>query len=96
MMLSPEQFNQIVSLSELASSGCGLSHSLYVQRFSKLFDEAFHAVEPAVRDAAVAVARSYDYATPEELTCGQSERLQNGDCIHGLNAQTCPCGCFEY
>jgi len=39
--------------------------------------------------------QEYDYMNASENAAREQEDAENGYCHHGLDAMTCPCGCFE-
>lgn len=78
-----------------ASSGCGLSDTLFTERFSAKVT-AFANTLPAHQQAELfAQARSYGYLTPSEVSKQQDELRDQGYCRCGLDYMTCPSGCFE-
>jgi hypothetical protein len=85
----------IEALALEAARRCGQSHEVYVQKFSGMIDLKFGDSEPALRDAALAIARKHDYSTSEEIAAHIEEIAKDGCCHHGMTADTCPCGCFE-
>lgn len=85
----------IEGIAQEASKGCGLSHDVYVQKFSGMIDAKFGNAEPELRAAAISIAVKYDYATKAEIASLMEELAEDGCCSHGLTADTCPCGCFE-
>jgi hypothetical protein len=40
-------------------------------------------------------AREYGYMNATENAAREQADAENGYCHHGLDAMTCPCGCFE-
>jgi hypothetical protein len=87
--------SRIEALAMEAAKRCGQSHDVYVQKFSGIVDQMFGNSEPALRDAALAIARKHDYSTSEEIAAHIEEMEKDGYCRHGLTADTCQCGCFE-
>ncbi|MDU8351177.1 hypothetical protein RYA05_04610 [Pseudomonas syringae pv. actinidiae] len=46
--------------------------------------------------AAFAFARAaFGYQSPDEQRAAEERDWEEGICSHGLDAMTCPCGCFE-
>ncbi|MFC3945602.1 hypothetical protein CCU68_35190 [Pseudomonas gingeri NCPPB 3146 = LMG 5327] len=41
-------------------------------------------------------AREYGYMNATENAAREQADAENGYCHHGLDAMTCPCGCFEF
>lgn len=96
MPVENEDLTSIIeAIASEACRGCGLSHDVYVQKFSGMIDAKFGSAEPALRDAAIEIARKHDYATREEISEAIREMVEEGYCSHGLTADTCPYGCFE-
>ena len=83
---------QLELLAEAASRGCGLSHDLYVSRFSTAVDAVVARLSQDARRRAILLARQWDYATPQE-------RAENapgeGWCSHGIHYGCGPAGCEE-
>jgi hypothetical protein len=57
----------LISLANDAMKGCGLSHDLYVKRFSAAVDREFRDAAPDVQAVAYQLAAGFDYATPEQM-----------------------------
>jgi len=82
-------------LAETANHGCGLVYELFARRFSSAVD-SYVAGRPAAEQAAIlALAVEYGYCSPEEIAAADRHDAEAGICRHGLDAMTCPCGCFE-
>jgi hypothetical protein len=81
------------NMATAAYRGCGLSHDLYVERFSKAVDLALQDLYEHERTEAVAIARHFDYATEEEIDQGREDRAEYGYCRHGIELGCCPAGC---
>jgi hypothetical protein len=79
-----------------ANAGCGLVYELYVKRFSQEVDARFSQEPESVRMQALQIAREkFEYLSPAELDADDATARERGECCHGLDAHTCPCGCFE-
>ncbi len=62
-----EEINAVlVRLADDAMKGCGLSHDLYVKRFSAAVDREFRGAAPDVIAFAYDLAKGFDYATIDE------------------------------
>ena len=86
---------RLEALAAEAHRGCGLSHDVYVQRFSDAVNREYARADSVVRAAAIEAARSFDYATPAEIEAMHEAQEAGGYCVHGLDSMTCPAGCFE-
>lgn len=85
------------AMAEQANRGCGLVYELYIQRISTAIDHAIAGLPLSIQEEIRQVARdTVDYFTPEELAKQNAMLEEEGLCQHGLDADTCPCGCFEY
>ena len=85
----------IETMATQAIQGCGLSHDLFLERFSGMVDSAY-PVGSVERDEAVKTAMAIGgYATPEELEQSRDEMAEMGYCCHGLDPDCCPCGCGD-
>lgn len=86
-------------LSEMAAevrNGCGLVYETYAIKFSGMVDAFFVNSDQRERVAAIHIAQDeFGYLTPAEIKKVKDEMDADGCCRHGLDAQTCPCGCFE-
>lgn len=79
-----------------ANHGCGQVYELYARRFSSMVDAHLGMLNSA--DAAVFVelaTTEFDYCTLEQRDEQRRVEAKMGLCSHGLDEQTCPCGCFE-
>lgn len=87
--------SRCVAFAEEATRSCGLSHDLYVQLFSSSVEIHLRGLAQDARGAAIAIARQFDYATPEELAQRQVELAAMGSCSHGIDRDCCPAGCGD-
>jgi hypothetical protein len=100
-MLSVDGFNELNwrsqcdLLAEQSSKGCGLSHTVFVDKFSSAVDSALFQLSPDERIPLLEIAREWDYATPQERHDEQIDCVQNGYCSHGIEFGCCPAGCEE-
>lgn len=85
----------IKKLADDANDRCGQSYETYVKFFSSLVEYDFPIGSP-LRDEALAIARTYDYASPEELQRDADLNAEFGHCSHGLDPNCCPCGCGDF
>ncbi len=82
-------------LATSASNSCGLSHDIYVKKYSSDIYLEIICIDEKYRLAAIEVAREWDYATPEEIEDSDSSNIENGLCKHGLDLNCCPAGCGD-
>jgi hypothetical protein len=87
---------RIVKMAAEAVRRCGSSHEYYVRLLCGMVEAMLLEFAPETHPAIVMIARGFDYVTPDELATAEAEMAADGYCIHGLTAQTCPCGCFEH
>ena len=82
----------LAELATAASRGCGLVYELYQSRFDQAVE--VWAARMGPEDGAALIAQAageFDY-----LPNGGNDIAPDDDtCQHGLDAMTCPCGCFE-
>ncbi len=82
----------LAELATAASRGCGLIYELYQSRFDQAVE--LRAARMGPEDVAALIAQAveeFDY-----LPNGGNDIVPSDDtCQHGLDAMTCPCGCFE-
>lgn len=83
------------ALADEASRGCGLSHDVYVQRFSASVDSEIRKAGGANQERLLAIAREFDYATTDQIAESVASYLDDGYCLHGLDPDCCPAGCGE-
>jgi hypothetical protein len=89
-----EEINNTLSrLADDAMKGCGLSHDLYVKRFSTAVDNEFYKMAPAERSQIYELAKDFDYATVDERNETDAWNRENGYCSHGIELGCCPAGC---
>ncbi|ACD21607.1 hypothetical protein [Paraburkholderia phytofirmans] len=94
---TPDGIRQwIAEIADAANKGCGLVYELFASNFSAAVDRNIGTIEPEYREQAMQIAREHGYMTPEESDAMWAEMRSDGYCSHGLDAQTCPCGCFEH
>jgi hypothetical protein len=84
---------QCEKLAADAGRSCGLSHDLYVQRFSVAVEEALHQLQWDAQAQAIEIAGEFDYATPQEREEAARWNAENGYCSHGITLGCCPAGC---
>jgi hypothetical protein len=100
-MLSVDGFNELNwrsqcdFLAEQSSKGCGLSHTVFVDKFSSAVDSALFQLSPDERIPLLEIAREWDYATPQERHDEQIDCAESGYCSHGIEFGCCPAGCEE-
>ena len=82
-------------LATQAAKGCGASHTVYVERVSAAIEIGLLQFSSEDRERAISVARSVDYATPQELEQEQASLQDCGMCPHGLEPIYCPVGCGD-
>lgn len=76
-----------------AGAGCGQSYEWYVACFSGKVERAIRGAPPAWREAALAIAHEYGYATRAQLAASEAEAAEDGYCQHGIALGHCPVGC---
>lgn len=72
---------------------CGSTYEHYVNLLSSEIDKALLAVPEEDREAAIQIAREWDYATREEREQNQQWNAEHGFCSHGIELGCCPAGC---
>lgn len=83
------------NLAVLSSKNCGLSHDVYVRKFSAEVNTLLMSIPEQHQLTAVEIARKYDYATSKEIEEGDSWNAEEGFCIHGIDPYCCPAGCGD-
>jgi hypothetical protein len=78
-----------------SSKRCGLSHTVYVDKFSSAIDSVLCHLSAEAKNAFIDIAREWDYGTPEERYEEQVSLKEQGYCSHGLEFDCCPAGCGE-
>ncbi|EMY8159270.1 hypothetical protein [Pseudomonas monteilii] len=79
---------------ENAHRGCGLSHDLYVELFSKEIDVQVDRLPEGQHIQALQIAaQEWEYATPAEREETQDWNAKHGYCSHGIELGYCPAGC---
>jgi hypothetical protein len=92
------EYRQVLEkMSSQANDNCGLVYELFAKRFSSMVDAYAAQLLPEGKAAFVELASGeFDYHTPEQRAEQRKSSDEMGLCCHGLDEQTCPCGCFEY
>jgi hypothetical protein len=82
-------------LAQRANRSCGLVYEVYERELTSAINHELGNLAEVHRPEAIQVARSYGWATDEELA--QSRRLmeEDGSCIHGIDPHWCPAGCGD-
>lgn len=94
--LDVDEMNALLSeMAESANRGCGLVYELFADRFSGSVDSMVEGWSDESRNQFIALANDHGYCSREERDAADSSRREEGLCSHFLDAQTCPCGCFE-
>lgn len=91
-----EVIDAIPGMSERVAAGSGSLPELYILRMSNMIDAA--ATGLSAKDKAFVRAFAVDagmYAAPDPLDAEEDDDLAKDFCMHGLEENTCPCGCFE-
>ncbi len=88
-------YAQIDSFAGEASAACGASHDVYVQRLTSSVNDWLETLPEDQHAEVIRIAKTFDYASAEELEQMRAAQVANGECRHGLDADTCPAGCFE-
>lgn len=74
-----------------ATRRCGQSYETAMLFFRQNVERELRHVPVDQHKLILSQARELGYCTQEEA---DAER-DPGECIHGLDEMTCPCGCFE-
>ncbi|RQQ77822.1 hypothetical protein DF134_36520 [Burkholderia stagnalis] len=75
---------------------CGLSYELFVKLFSADVDALIRELDAPLDSVALEIAKTMDYATPEERNQMQEEIRKSGGCsLTGIDPDCCPCGRHE-
>ena len=85
--------NRCEELAQNAQKGCGLSHDLFVERFSLAIDSEIRTLPSTHQQLAISIAQDWDYASTEERAEQQQWLSENGYCSHGIELGCCPAGC---
>lgn len=92
----PEIIAALPEMARSASDGCGLVYELFAKRLSGAIDAAVLHLSEEDRQLVIAEARqTVGYETKAERAEVERMEAELGLCSHGLDEQTCPCGCFE-
>jgi hypothetical protein len=82
---------------DAAAKCSSLSHTLYVQAFSRAIDSAVLGVPEIHRSEAMKIAtESFEYATAAERAQEQHDLAEMGWCSHGIQLGCCPAGCGSF
>jgi len=82
-------------LAGTAVHGCGLSHDVFVQKFSLEIELLLAAMNPESKDEAIKIAREHGYATQAEISEEANWNAEHGYCQHGIEKNCCPAGCGD-
>ncbi|WP_186214781.1 hypothetical protein [Burkholderia gladioli] len=94
-LTADEMDAMLAEMAESANRGCGLVYELFAERFSGSVDSMVEGWSDEARSQFIALANNHGYCSREERDAADSSRREEGLCSHFLDAQTCPCGCFE-
>ncbi|WP_423383488.1 hypothetical protein [Burkholderia sp. LMG 32019] len=84
------------SMAAEAQRRCGLSYELFVKLFSADVEGLFGELEMPFQSVALEIAKTMEYATPEELEQMQEDIEESGGCsLTGIDPWCCPCGRHE-
>ena len=86
----------IRAIVETSTKICGSSYETFIQIFSQEIDDNLRGLPPEIKAIAVEKARHFGYLSPAEINDMVRELINDGSCMHGLDENTCPCGCFEH
>lgn len=79
-----------------ANNGCGLVYEIFIERFSSAVDGVASYLHSETARLLIGIARSIgDYQTKTEIEKMGANATEEGLCVHYLDENTCPCGCFE-
>ncbi|MGB3288566.1 MAG: hypothetical protein WBA83_04775 [Burkholderiaceae bacterium] len=76
-----------------AQNGCGLSHDVYVERFSSAIEDQVGQLPEFQHARALHIAKEWDYVTPAQRQETQDWNAKHGYCTHGIELGYCPAGC---
>lgn len=82
-------------LAEQANRGCGLVYEIFERTFSEGINQELLRFEECQRAEAIEVARTFGWASKEELAQSQRAMVDSGCCSHGLDPDCCPAGCGD-
>ncbi|WP_058034561.1 hypothetical protein [Burkholderia pseudomallei] len=87
---------ELESMAADANRRCGLSYELAVKWFSVDVETLLRELEAPLRPVALEIAKTMDYATPDERKKMQDEIRESGGCsLTGIDPHCCPCGRHE-
>ncbi|RQQ77824.1 hypothetical protein DF134_36525 [Burkholderia stagnalis] len=87
---------ELESMAARANRSCGLSYELFVKWFSLDVDALVRGLEAEFQPVALEIAKSMDYATPDERKKLQEDIEESGGCsLTGIDPWCCPCGRHE-
>ncbi|KVM78555.1 hypothetical protein WJ60_29420 [Burkholderia ubonensis] len=79
-----------------AQGRCGLSWELFVKLFTADVNAFLPELDAPLRPVALEIAKTMDYATPEEVEHLQEQIRASGGCpLTGIDPSHCPCGRHE-
>lgn len=87
-----EQVAQDIVQRCMPTSNYGLVYELWMNAFDDNSRQALADVPEEHKDAVKERLIELGALHPEDI---EDTRVEDGLCIHYLDAQTCPCGCFE-
>lgn len=76
-----------------ANKHCGCSWDVFMQRFSATVDSALNALPLPHHEAALKIAASFGYETPQAREEADQWNDDHGYCRHGITLGYCPAGC---
>lgn len=89
-----EEWRRLCSdLSMSATRNSGLSHVVFVKKFSQEIETLLTYIEDSHKNEAIKIAREFDYASAEEISKSDSWNYEHGYCQHGIDKSCCPAGC---
>lgn len=78
-----------------AHEGCGLVFEVYERSFTSAVNTHLQELDARFRAEATQIAKSYGWATPEQLAQTQHVLEDDGSCNHGIDPHWCPVGCGD-
>ncbi|AEA65739.1 hypothetical protein KDW40_25385 [Burkholderia cenocepacia] len=85
----------LARVSKAANHGTGLVYEVFSRNFSCAVDNGLGDIPSELHAFTLERAKYFGYETAEEREATWAEMEADGLCSHGLDAMTCPCGCFE-
>lgn len=82
-------------IAEQANRSCGLVYEIFERNFTGVINQELQQLDQSHRADAIQIARTFGWATAEELAQSQRAMVDSGCCSHGLDPDCCPAGCGD-